>query len=176
MSLRAYRHRIRICVLIFITSFVFLPGSLAIANDLAPKVKLLKSDKNYSTPIELSVRGASAGITADYYEQAVVDAINSSDIFPNSDNKYYSLDIRIVKIDTPSFSKNMTVSMKAVWKFYRTAEKTPLFEKNILSTYTGKAFEGGLIGANRVRVAMEGAARESVRTGMGLLATLNLNK
>jgi hypothetical protein len=154
-------------------------GSVVVASELTPKVGLSNPDRNDlndSTPIALSVRGASAGITVDYYEQTVVDAINASEIFSSGDDQHYSLDIRIVKVITPSFSKNMTVSMKTVWKFYHTAENILLLEENILSTYTGGVFEGGIIGANRVRVAMEGATRESVRTGMELLATLHLEK
>jgi len=178
VGLFAYRQRIKNSALIVFTSFVLMPGLLAVASEseLAPKVNLSKSDMNHSIPIKLSVRGASAGITVDYYEQAVVDAINASELFSSNDEQHYSLDIRIVKVDTPSFSEHMTVSMKAVWKFYCTEEKIPLLEKKIISTYTGGLFEGGIIGANRVRVAMEGAARESVHAGMELIASLDLEQ
>jgi hypothetical protein len=70
----------------------------------------------------------------------------------------------------------MTVSMNAVWELYRTAGKTVLLHENIYSTYTGGAFEGGIHGANRVRVALEGAARNNIRIGMEMLASMDLEQ
>jgi hypothetical protein len=147
----------------------------------------------------LAVSGASAGITTDYFEQALVDSILSSDALPGVSNKKtadinlpmigasgtfsgvnqdddapYLLDIRIIKIDAPSFSIRMEVSMDVVWKLYDRTEKTTLLQQHIHSTYTGGAFEGGLLGANRVRAAVEGAARENIRIGVGMLASLDL--
>lgn len=176
MGLCTHKTRIRYWILNFVTAFVFSSASLVLASELIPKINKVEPGINHSTPIEISVRGASAGITTEYYEQTVVDAINAGGLFADSENQQYSLDIRIVKVETPSFGKNMTVTMKVVWKFYRSPEKTPLLKENILSTYTGGVFEGGLVGANRVRVAMEGAARESVSAGMELLASINLEK
>ena len=143
--------------------------------------------------------GASAGITTDYFEQAVADALIASDIFSAIDNSKtaevtmpmirakgvfsgtanitdtpYFLNIRVIKVDTPSFGLWMTVSMNAVWSLYRIAGETELLHENIHSTYTGGIFEGGVHGANRVRVAMEGAARENVRIGVGMLESLDL--
>ncbi len=152
-----------------------------------------------SDMVHLAISGASAGITTDYFEQAVTDAIiasgifsavdtsraadvvmpmiRASSIFPGVDNDNdapYVLKIRVVKVETPSFSIRMTVSMNAIWELYRKADGATLLREKITSTYTGGAFEGGFIGANRVRVGMEGAERENIRMGMELLASLDL--
>jgi hypothetical protein len=152
-------------------------------------------------PVGLGISGASAGITTDYFEQAVTEALVASGIFSGIDNSRtaetimpmirakgvfpgtvnnsdapYFLNIRIIHVDTPSFSARMTVSMNAVWTFYRGAEKAELLDENIHSTYTGAMFEGGIHGANRVRVAMEGATRENIRIGMGMLEALDLEQ
>lgn len=154
-------------------------------------------------PVGLSVSGASAGITTDYFEQAVTDALAASNIFSGIDNSRtadvvmpmigakgvfpgtatssdapYLLNIRIIKVDTPSFSSRMTVSMNAVWSLYRNAgeTETELLHEKIHSTYTGGVFEGGIYGANRVRVAMEGATRENIRIGVGMLESLDLEQ
>ena len=63
-----------------------------------------------------------------------------------------------------------------VWTLYRVAEKTELLHENIYSTYTGGVFEGGVHGANRVRVAMEGATRENIRIGMEMLESLDFEQ
>ena len=161
-----------------------------------------------SSPVGLAVMGASAGITTDYFEQAVTDAIVASGVFSGVDNTGtddevemdmvrfsgvfpgiandssapYLLDIRVIKIEAPSFSIWMTVSMKVLWTLYRTtgetgaAGKIALLQESISSTYTGGAFEGGVHGANRVRVAVEGATRENIRIGIGILESVDLEQ
>ncbi len=128
-------------------------------------------------PIELSVRGASAGIQAEYFERSVVDALVTSDVLSgldDSDGKPYSLNIRIIKVDAPAFSYKMTVDMRVIWDLIRAADGARVLHENIQSTYTGGPFEGGVIGANRVRVAAEGAARENIRIGLAKIAGLDL--
>jgi hypothetical protein len=149
--------------------------------------------------VGLRVVGASAGIKTDYFEQAITDALVASEIFSSIDNSQtaetvlpmirakgvfpgtvdidrtpYFLEARIVKLDTPSFSVSMTVGMNVIWTLYRTADKTELLHEKIYSTYTGGMFEGGIHGANRVRVASEGATRENVRIGVEMLTALDL--
>jgi len=157
--------------------------------------------KGHPGPVALFVSGASAGIKTDYFEQTVTDAIATNGIFSavesgkaaevempmigassvftavdRSNNAPYLLKIRILKVDAPSFSVRMTVSMEALWTLYRTAGNVELLREKIKSSYTGGMFEGGFIGANRVRVAMEGAARENIRAGMALLDSLGLEE
>jgi hypothetical protein len=157
--------------------------------------------KSHPGPVGLVVNGTSAGITTEYFEQTVTDALVASGIFSGfvnsraadvimpmigargtfsgidkSSNAPYLLSIRIIRVDTPSFSTRMAVSINAVWILYRTADKTELLHEKIYSTYTGGVFEGGLHGANRVRVALEGATRENIRIGIEMLASLNLEQ
>ncbi len=149
--------------------------------------------------VGLSISGASAGITTEYFEQNTIDALIQSGIFSGvdqsgkarvvmrmlrvdgvfpsdsviGDTPYY-LSIRINNVDTPSFSIRMTVGMDAIWTLYRTDGKVKVLSENVHSTYTGSAFEGGIHGANRVHVAMNGAARENIRLGIELLKTIDL--
>jgi hypothetical protein len=167
------------------------------ADAMAPE-DLSPSENSRPGPVGLGISGATAGITTDYFEQAVIDALNTSGIFSNIDNSKtadsimpmirakgvfpgvanisdtpYFLNIRIIKVDTPSFSIRMTVGMNVIWTLYRVADKTELLHENIHSTYTGGVFEGGIHGANRVRVAMEGATRENIRIGIRMLESLD---
>jgi len=199
MNLHSCRNLLQRLIPIIITGVVwtFCPltaGSAATAGGgQAPGLK-----KSRPGPVSLAVNGASAGITTEYFEQALAEAISARKIFSgidrsrvatvvmlmpgasstissiqDSDSAPYALDIRIVKVSTPSFGRRMTVTMKAIWDLYRIPGKASLLHETVNSTYTGKAFEGGLIGANRVRVAMEGAARENIRIGVGLLESLD---
>jgi len=149
--------------------------------------------------VGLVVHGTSAGISTEYFEQAaaaallesgifsaiaqpdksteVMPMIRTSGIFPEKlikEDTPYFLNIRIIEVDAPSFSIRMDVGMNVLWTLYRTAGETELLHEKIYSTYTGAAFEGGLSGANRVRVATEGATRENIRMGIALLESLDL--
>ncbi|MCP4001900.1 MAG: hypothetical protein GY727_13410 [Gammaproteobacteria bacterium] len=145
-------------------------------------------------PLGLVVSGASSGINTDYFTEAAAEAIIESGIFSGIDdskkvelivpmlrakgafpstelssNTPYLLKIRVIKVDAPSFSISMTVTMDVMWTLYRTVDNTTLMHEKITSTYTGGAFEGGIIGANRVRVGTEGAVRENISIGVGML-------
>ncbi|MEZ5553484.1 MAG: hypothetical protein R3E82_21565 [Pseudomonadales bacterium] len=152
-----------------------------------------------SGKLSISVSGASAGITTDYFEQALSESIVSSGIFPSvsspreedivmpmigakgtfssvveESDAPYELEVRIVKIDAPSFSIRMDVGMDVVWELRDRTNNTTVLQENIHSSYRGGAFEGGFNGASRVRAAVEGATRENIRIGIEKLASLEL--
>jgi len=187
--------------------FVFaLTGALAFCPATAANENSVPAnDGNVETPLPgpagLGVSGASAGITTEYFEQAVTDALEAGNIFSEVDTSEgtetvmsmlrvkgvfsssaevnettpYFLNVRVIKVDTPSFSMRMKVGMDAVWTLYRVADKVELMNEKIHSTYTGGIFEGGVHGANRVRVAMEGAAVENARIGAELIGAMDFS-
>ena len=188
-------------LLIVIAGGALMFCSLTMATEAITPAGMSALEKDRPGPVGLSVSGASAGITTEYFKQAVADALVVSGIFSgiensnsteivmpmirakgvfsgidNNSNAPYLLTIRVTKVETPSFSIRMTVGMHAIWTLYRTDGKIELLHENIYSTYTGGVFEGGFSGANRVRVAMEGAERESIRIGIGMLESLDLEK
>jgi hypothetical protein len=193
------RRMLRRLVLTVVAASALTVCSMAMAVDVRTPEDQSAPEQGRPGPVGLGVSGASAGITTDYFEQAVTDALGTSGIFSGidnsrsaevimpmirmksvfpgtvtSDNTPYFLNIRIIKVDTPSFSIWMTVGMDVVWALYRSADKTELLHEKIYSTYTGGMFEGGVHGANRVRVAMEGATRENIKIGIGMLESLDL--
>jgi hypothetical protein len=199
MTFPRHRSAIRRLIVILIAGGVLIIGSTTAAN--TTRMQGDSADKERPGPIHVAVSGASAGITTTYFESAVTDAIVASDVFTVIDSSEktevtmrmlrssstfsdtstdidapYRLKIRIIKVETPSFSARMTVSMNAIWELYSTTENRPLLHEKIYSTYTGGVFEGGLHGANRVRVAMEGAARNNIDIGVEMLASLNLEQ
>jgi len=199
MTFPRHRSAIRRLIVILIAGGVLIIGSTTAAN--TTRMQGDSADKERPGPIHVAVSGASAGITTTYFESAVTDAIVASDVFTVIDSSEkteitmrmlrasstfsdtstdidtpYRLKIRIIKVETPSFSARMTVSMNAIWELYSTTEDGPLLHEKIYSTYTGGVFEGGLHGANRVRVAMEGAARNNIDIGVEMLASLNLEQ
>ena len=201
MKISGDRCVLRHLILTVIATGVLAFYSTTLATEATPPADSSAPKDSRPGPVGLRVTGASAGITTDYFEQAIIEALVASGIFSSIDNSKtaetimpmirvtgvfpgvveidntpYFLDVRIVKLDTPTFSVYMTVGMNVVWTLYRTAEKTELLHEKIYSTYTGGMFEGGIHGANRVRVATEGAARENARMGVEMLEALDFEQ
>ena len=150
--------------------------------------------------LALSVSGASAGITTDYFEQTLAETIQKKGLFPEvrdvrgkeitlsmigADGIFeageesldvpYQLKVRILRVDAPSFSVHMEVSLNAIWELYDRKSDRKVMQERISSSYTGGAFEGGFSGASRVRAAVEGAMRENIRLGIAKLSALDLS-
>ncbi len=195
----SYRFTPRRLILIIITGTALIFAPITMATKTMTPEGPSQPEENNTGRVGLSVSGASAGLTTEYFEQAVTDALVASGIFSGIENSRsadvvipmigasgiitgiennngapYLLKIRILKVDTQSFSIRMTVCMQAIWTLYDVAGKTELLREKINSTYTGGMFEGGFIGANRVRTAMEGATRENIHIGMGILESMGL--
>jgi hypothetical protein len=201
MGLHGYRSVPRCLIFLIIAGGILAFGPIAMATEAVIPQNLSTPEDSRPGPVGLKVSGASAGINTEYFEQAVFDALTASDIFSGIDNTKtagvevrmihskgvishdaidsnvpYILKIRVIRIDAPSFSIRMTISMDVVWSLTRTTDGASLLQEVIPSTYTGGAFEGGLIGADRVRAGTEGAARENIRVGMEMLAALDLGQ
>jgi hypothetical protein len=181
-------------------SVVMASDTLEVADAKASE-SLMVTEEAKPGPLGLVVSGASSGINTDYFNETAAEAITESGIFSGlsdsktaevivpmlrakgvfpstelSGNTPYLLKIRVIRVDAPSFSFSMTVSMDVMWTLYRTSDNTTLMHEKISSTYTGGAFEGGIIGANRVRVGTEGAIRENIRVGIAMLEALEFDE
>jgi len=203
MNSNGYRQDFRYLLLTTIAGSILSFCATAAATETATPDGQAAAQTTAAPQVGLAVTGASAGITTQYFEQAVKDALNASGLFSrvdntgtdavvmpmiraesvfpiieNNGNMPYFLTIRVIKVEAPSFSVRMTVSMNAVWTLYHNegGKKTELMHEKIRSTYTGGFFEGGISGANRVRVALEGAERENARIGIEKIAALDLGR
>jgi hypothetical protein len=183
--------------LLMIVFSIMMVSAMAVANEgPAVQVEPVPEDSRPG-PLGIAVSGGSAGITTDYFEQTITEEITASGTFSSIANSEaakivmrmiradgvfpdfeeakkapYFLQVRIIKVNTPTFSMRMTVDIDVIWSLYRTGDKTELMKERINSSYTGGVFEGGLHGGNRVRAAMEGAMRENIRVGVERLGSL----
>jgi hypothetical protein len=196
-----YLHTPRHLMLLIIAGSMMLFSAIASATETSAQQNLSGVEEARPGPLGLAVSGEVAGMTTEYFEQAVTDALVASEIFSSIDDSQpaeiilpmirakgsfhsnediestpYYLSIRVIKVETPSFSMRMSVGMNAVWVLYHTVDKVELLHENIYSTYTGGWFEGGISGAKRVRIALEGATRESIRLGIEMLESINIEE
>ena len=86
----------------------------------------------------------------------------------------YTLDAFIVQLNQPMFGGSMTVSMEVSYTLSRTEPKEVLWKKGIFSTYTA-AFSEAFVGATRLQMANEGAARKNIEQVIQEISSLKLD-
>ena len=86
----------------------------------------------------------------------------------------YALDAFIVQLNQPMFGGSMTVSMEVSYTLSRTEPKEVLWKKGISSTYTA-AFSEAFVGATRLQMANEGAARKNIEQVIQEISSLKLD-
>jgi hypothetical protein len=112
------------------------------------------------------------GITNEDFRAAIIQAIRDSQVFAGveeGDRGAYSLHVHILKLDQPFFGASMTVKMETAWRLVRAGSDEAILEADIASSHTTGASEA-FVGATRVRLANEGAARENIRIGIERLS------
>jgi hypothetical protein len=86
----------------------------------------------------------------------------------------YALDTFIVQLNQPMFGASMTVSMEVSYTLSRTEPKEVILKKAISSTYTA-AFGEAFVGATRLQMANEGAARKNIEQIIQEISSLKLD-
>ena len=86
----------------------------------------------------------------------------------------YALDAFIVQLNQPMFGASMTVSMEVSYTLSRTEPKEVILKKGIFSTYTA-AFGEAFVGATRLQMANEGAARKNIEQVIQEISSLKLD-
>lgn len=85
----------------------------------------------------------------------------------------YELTVTIVDLARPVAGFDMTVEMEAAWSLVQSHTGNVVMRRPIKSS--GRATMGDEFGAvNRLRVAVERAARENIRQGLAAIGTLEL--
>ena len=117
----------------------------------------------------------SSQISNDAFEQALRDSIASSGLFhavPKTGGRY-RLTAFIGKVDQPFLGASMTVKMDVSYTLVDTQSGKNVWAKNISSEYKAK-FGDSLVGATRLRLANEGAAKANIHQALTELAALQL--
>ncbi|WP_418119133.1 hypothetical protein [Variovorax sp. 350MFTsu5.1] len=118
----------------------------------------------------------SSDIADDDLRAAIEKSITQSALFKEivkGKSGDYELSVAISKLTKPSFGAAFTVDMEAGWTLIKTSDKSVAMRQVIKSTYTGGAFDS-LVGTTRLRMSVEGAARNNIKQGMAAISALNL--
>lgn len=114
-------------------------------------------------------------LTTTEFAEAIKTSISQSGLFARiaADAADYDLAVEIVRVDLPLMGFSMTVSMEATWRLMRRGDSNPVWQKAVMSTFTAKAGEA-FVGATRVRLANEGAARNNIKDAITAMSELKL--
>ena len=85
----------------------------------------------------------------------------------------YILSVTITETTKPLFGTTMRVNMEAGWSLTSAKTHETFMRKVIKSSYTA-TMDDAIGGTTRFRMAVEGAARENIRLGLGEIARLSL--
>jgi hypothetical protein len=88
-------------------------------------------------------------------------------------NADYELTVTVTQLTKPIFGASFTVSMEAGWSLIRMSDGTVAMRKVIQSSHTATMGDA-VVGATRMRLAVEGAARDNIAQGLQAIAELKL--
>jgi hypothetical protein len=130
---------------------------------------------NVTGGAETSAMGASNISNADF-AAAIKDSILQSKLFAQvlaGEQSDYQLEVRIARLDRPSFGLTFTVNLEADWQLRRRSDGNVVWEKAITSSFTANMSDA-FAGVKRLRLANEGAARENIKQAISQMSGLSL--
>lgn len=110
------------------------------------------------------------------FAAAIQSTIEQNDVFSRvfrSGNADYRLEVRLIELDRPMAGFNMTVTADVSWRVREAQSDRLVWQKNIRrshTAHTGEAF----VGVKRLKLAIEGAMRESIKAGLEEISKLPL--
>lgn len=132
---------------------------------------------NVTGGAETSSMGASK-IGNTEFADAISSSITQSGLFAKlaatGQADDYHLDVMLVRLDQPMFGFSMTVTIESNWVLTRVSDKTVVWQKAVISTYTAKAGDA-FAGTTRLRLANEGAARVNIKDALTQIGALTLH-
>ena len=115
-------------------------------------------------------------ISNEAFAQALRDSIQRSGLFAAIGSEpapRYALSAFIGKLDQPLLGGAMTVTMEVSYSLTDTLSGKAVWTGSIESTYTAP-FGEAIVGATRLRLANEGAARKNIEQTIEAISALNL--
>jgi len=147
-----------------------------VANDTVPEHR---SSNNVSIEVsggsEQSAVAGPAISNADF-AAAIRESILASGLFAaiaQSEQSDYRLTAYITRVQQPMVGFAMTVTFECSWRLIRSRDGATVWEKAITTNFTGNVGDA-LVGATRVRLATEGAARNNIKDAILAMGRLGL--
>ncbi len=137
--------------------------------------------RNYPYSVSVQTRGgtetsATTGSTVSNEElkAAVEGSITQSKLFKSvvqGGNGDYEITVIVTQLTKPVFGASFTVEMEAGWALTKVSDKAVVLRKVVKSAHTA-TLDDAIVGATRMRIAVEGAARKNIAQGLQAIADL----
>ncbi len=112
------------------------------------------------------------------FAEALTAAIKNSGVFSGvaeGEGADYRLAIQIFRVQPPIIGFSMRANMEVGWTLVKTATNAVIWQESIASDFTA-TMSDAIVGAQRSRLAVEGAAREIIKQGVAKLSRLPLEQ
>jgi hypothetical protein len=169
-----------------VTSFLIVTAVVGLTGCASPPTREAMlvgapATKNYPYSVSVQTRGGTetsamtgANVSNEELKAAVESSIVASKLFKSvvqDRNGDYEITIIITQLTKPVFGASFTVEMEAGWALTKVSDKTVVLRKVIKSAHTA-TLDDAIVGATRMRMAIEGAARKNIAQGLQAIADL----
>lgn len=112
------------------------------------------------------------------FTAALAKSISQSGVFekiiaPGEATPDYQLEVTLAGLDQPVIGAAMTATLESNWVLTRHSNGYVMWKKTIKTSHTTAAREA-FTGVDRLRLAIEGAARETIRQGLTEIGAITL--
>ena len=170
----------RVTGILIVTAVVGLSGCASTATREAMLVGA-PATRNYPYSVSVQTRGgtetsATTGSTVSNEElkAAVEGSIMQSKLFKSvvqGGTGDYEITVIVTQLTKPVFGASFTVEMEAGWALTKASDKAVVLRKVVKSAHTA-TLDDAIVGATRMRIAVEGAARKNIAQGLQAIADL----
>ena len=169
---------------VFIMASLLCSGCASAAKPDAMTAQIQRSVHKSASHVVVTVLGGKATsalgvsqIADEVFAQALRHSIEQSGLFARAQIDGvapYQLQAFIAQVNQPMFGASVTVSMEVDYTLARTEPKEVVWRKAVSSTYTAP-FSSAFVGATRLRLANEGAARKNIEQAIHEIGQLQLD-
>lgn len=145
----------------------------------APAGEVHHSKETVSVAVTGGKETSSVGgsqISSKDFAEALRESIEKSGLFSkaiDAEGGTYKLGAYIGELAQPVLGFDMTVTLEVSYTLTDTRSQKPVWKKSIRSTYTATT-KDSIIGATRLQMANEGAARKNIEEAITEMSKLNL--
>lgn len=166
-----------------VAALVVLAGCAAPASRESMVVSAVPAAKKFSSSVAVEAKGGadtgamdSSNISNADLKAAIESSISQSGLFRavvQGNAGDYELTVTVIQLTKPIFGASFTVDMEAAWVLTRSSDHSIVWRKSVKSSHTA-SMSDSLVGVTRLRLAVEGAARDNISQGLQAIGALSL--
>jgi hypothetical protein len=179
-----YKNRTPVLIALLVTLAAVVSGCSSPAKKEAVVTHNLEVTQKHQKTVSIRTQGGSEtgamdlpSISDSDLAAAIEESIVENGLFTqviHGDGSDYLLSVTIINMTRPVFGASFTVKMEAAWSLSEQGTNKVVMRDSIQSHYTATMGQA-LIAATRLRLAVEGAVRENIKSGLTNISKLQLD-